>query len=133
VTTKQTSINKKKKSVSGTKEWAKYNENLISGCSHDCRYCYAKQMAIRFRRTTASSWEQEIISVLKITRPFKKKEGRIMFPTTHDITPDNLDFCMAFLGNILESGNEVLVVSKPHIECIQTICKRFQEYKTYAG
>ena len=36
----------KPKPVSGTKEWADRNENCLDGCSHDCKYCYAKAMAV---------------------------------------------------------------------------------------
>jgi len=28
----------------GTKEWAPYNFNFMSGCSNDCTYCYAKEI-----------------------------------------------------------------------------------------
>ena len=33
----------------GTKEWAPYNFNFMNGCSNDCSYCYAKEMAVRFK------------------------------------------------------------------------------------
>jgi len=45
-----------------------------------------------------------------------------MFPTTHDITPDTLDACLYFLANILRPGNRVLIVSKPHLPCVQRLC-----------
>ncbi len=122
-------MERNQKEVFGTKEWAKYNENLISGCSHGCLYCYAKAIAMRFQRRTVETWWQEIIDEKKLIKRFSKKDGRFMFPTTHDITPDNLDFCMAFLGNILQPGNEVLVVSKPHLECIRSICETFHQYR----
>jgi len=38
------------RSVLGTEEWADENENLINGCSHDCKYCYAKAIAIQYKR-----------------------------------------------------------------------------------
>jgi DNA repair photolyase len=52
-----------------------------------------------------------------------------MFPTAHDITPDHLAECIYFLGNILKPGNSVLVVSKPHLECISALCNQFPNYK----
>lgn len=55
-----------------------------------------------------------------------KCDGTIMFPTTHDITPEVLEPCLTVLGKLLDAGNEVLVVSKPHRECIREICQRFQ-------
>ena len=119
----------KQKTVFGTKEWAKYNENFISGCSHDCRYCYAKAMAVRFGRKTAETWKQENIDWEKLSKIFMKRPGRFMFPTTHDITLDNCDLCAMFLENILKAGNEVLIVSKPHLECIHNICRWLYQYK----
>jgi DNA repair photolyase len=120
---------KVEKTVFGTKEWAAHNENCMSGCSHDCRYCYAKSMAVRFKRRTSDNWQHEIFDQSKLAKRFKQKEGRFMFPTTHDITPEHLDACMEFLGNILKAGNEVLIVSKPHIDCIRSLCGKFDEYR----
>ncbi len=45
------------KAVFGTHEWASYNENCLLGCSHDCRYCYAKSIAIRLKRKTPTDWK----------------------------------------------------------------------------
>lgn len=120
---------KSEKPVSGTKEWAKHNENLISGCSNDCRYCYAKCIAIRFKRKSPDNWGTEIINPDALAVGFRKRKGRFMFPTTYDIAPEHLDVCMTFLEKILKPGNEVLVVSKPHLDCIRVICTRFYDYR----
>jgi DNA repair photolyase len=50
-----------------------------------------------------------------------------MFPSSHDITPGNLGPCMTVLAKLLAAGNQVLVVSKPRLECIKTICQAFQD------
>jgi DNA repair photolyase len=39
-----------KQSNHGTKEWADKTVNCCTGCSHDCLYCYAKGMAVRFKQ-----------------------------------------------------------------------------------
>ena len=116
-----------KKTVFGTQEWAKYNENCIKGCSHDCKYCYAKSNAVRFKRNTVDGWKNEV--VIKLPHGFRKRNGTFMFPSTHDITPDHLNECISFLENILKPGNSVLVVSKPHLECISALCSQFSKYK----
>lgn len=113
----------------GTEEWCSKTVNYISGCEHDCKYCYAKEMAIRFKRKTSDNWVDEVINHNALNKKFKKIEGRIMFPSTHDITPSNLNHSITFLHNILESGNEVLIVTKPHLEVIETLCKEFVDYK----
>jgi DNA repair photolyase len=52
-----------------------------------------------------------------------------MFPSSHDITPSSLEACMTVLDNLLKAGNRVLIVSKPHLECIKAICEKFASFK----
>jgi DNA repair photolyase len=51
-----------------------------------------------------------------------------MFPTTHDITPAILTPYFTVLEKMLAAGNRVLIVSKPHLECIQKICDGLKTY-----
>jgi len=81
------------KKVSGTREWARSNVNVSNGCSHDCRYCYARNMAVRFKRKTAETWHLEEIDKDKVSKGYGKRRGTIMFPTTHDITPGIFESC----------------------------------------
>jgi DNA repair photolyase len=119
----------KSRAVFGTQEWASHNENCLLGCSHDCKYCYAKSIAIRHKRKTPVSWKNELIRAQQLTRIFHKMSGRIMFPSTHDIIPAHLNECLLFLEHMLIPGNEVLIVSKPHLECIKAICKDLAKFK----
>lgn len=100
-----------KKQVFGTKEWAEYSLNCSNGCINNCRYCYAKKMAIRYGRKKPYDWEFEEIKK-KNTPGFK---GRVMIPTTHDITPNTYEETSKHIINLLTDGNDVLVVSKPRI------------------
>ena len=77
------------KHAHGVGEWAKHSVNIQDGCEHDCRYCYAKTMAIRFKRATAASWGKPRLRQHDVDRGFTKRAGRIMFPTAHDITARN--------------------------------------------
>jgi len=120
----------KAKPESGTREWACKNINIIDGCAHDCRYCYAKEMAIRFKRTTVEGWRNETLRAEAVTAKYPRYEGTVMFPSAHDITPRNLDHAMLTLENLLEAGNEVLVVTKPHLSCVKRICTNFVQYKS---
>jgi len=54
-----------------------------------------------------------------------------MFPSSHDITPNNLSACLQVLDNLFKGGNEVLVVSKPHLDCIRAICQQFKGYRDW--
>lgn len=124
---------KNKKITSGTLEWANSNVNLISGCENNCRYCYAKKMAIRFGRKTEETWKNMEINENAVNKIYGKRKGRIMFPTSHDITPLVLEPCMKVLKKLLVSGNEVLITTKPNLLVIRTICDLFQNtfYKNW--
>lgn len=118
------------KQVFGTQEWAVKNANFINGCHHNCKYCYSKEMAIRFKRKTPSNWQDEEVDNKQMLKKWKRVDGMIMFPSSHDITPVNLQLSIEFLQNLLKSGNEVLIVTKPHYSAIKEICNRFIDYKS---
>lgn len=119
----------KKKGVSGTKEWAASNANVMSGCEHGCLYCYAKANASRFNRIPDGGWTKPVVVEKELERKYGHRKGTIMFPTTHDITPDNLVHAIVVLDKMLDSCNNVLIVSKPHLECIEKLCKRYSNHK----
>jgi DNA repair photolyase len=108
----------------GTKEWAPNNFNFMNGCSNDCTYCYAKDMAIRFKRKTSETWKNEIPVDMK-GRSYGRREGAIMIPSSHDITPGNIDIALDVFKKLLASGNELLVVTKPHYDCTKKIVDAF--------
>ncbi len=120
-----------KKQVFGTYEWATSNANFINGCIHDCKYCYSKEMAIRFKRKTPANWVNEEINYKQLEKNFKKADGYIMFPSSHDISPENLDSSLIFLDNLLKNGNNVLIVTKPHFAVIEKICDKFSKHKKH--
>lgn len=123
------SINSKK-ALTGTKEWAEKTENLISGCSHDCKYCYAKSMIVQYKKNTIEDWNNEVVrNSYLLKKKFRKRNDLIMFPSSHDITPEHLQENMTFLGNLLAAGNKVLIVSKPHLECVKAMCDTFIPFK----
>jgi len=118
------------KKKTGTREWAECNVNIQLGCSHNCRYCYARYNAVkRFKWCTDEQWLEPVIVMSRVTRSYLKRAGVVMFPGTHDITPRNLSESLYVLGKLLKAGNKVLLVSKPHIDCISTIYDSFQQYR----
>jgi len=54
-----------------------------------------------------------------------------MFPSSHDIFdfPQIEEACFTVLAKLLESGNDVLVTTKPRIKVIQKINRLFSQYK----
>ena len=113
----------------GTQEWAASNVNIQDGCEHDCRYCYAKTMAIRFKRATPASWKSPRLRQHDLDRSFTRRSGRIMFPTAHDITDQNIDECLMVLDRMLAAGNELLIVSKPCLSCVKRLCGELATYQ----
>jgi DNA repair photolyase len=113
----------------GTKEWADWNFNLYQGCSNACLYCYAKRMAMRFSRITVeSNWEMMVFRPEVLNHQFRKRSGRGMFPTSHDITDDPLVLknCLSALILLLKAGNNILITSKPREIAIKTIVETIQ-------
>lgn len=113
----------------GVGEWAGYSYNCGIGCSHNCRYCYARSFFVKNKLIESNDdWTVEQPRPNKIDITYKV-DKRVMFPSTHDITPAYLDTYCQTLSNILEAGNDVLLVSKPHTECIEHICAEFAAFR----
>jgi DNA repair photolyase len=118
------------KKISGTKEWSEHSANFMKGCPNACVYCYASANAIgRWKRVILGDWSNPVFNEKSFNKKWGKVKGIIMFPTTHDIYPENLDRSIDFLKRLLEPGNDVLIVSKPHPKCIIKICRELKEYK----
>jgi len=120
---------KTQRPATGTQEWAASNVNIQDGCEHDCLYCYAKTMAIRFKRVTPATWKRPRLRQHDLDRGFTRRAGRIMFPTAHDITEQNIDECLSVLTRMLTAGNDLLIVSKPRIACVKRLCEELARYR----
>ena len=123
----------KRKITSGTKEWADHNVNCIKGCANNCRYCYAKMMAKRFDRCTEETWKDMEIRQDVVEKNFRKFNGRVMFPSSHDIVdiPEVKAACFTVIGKLLEVGNELLITTKPKPSIIREIIEQFNSYKLH--
>ena len=119
------------KQISGTLEWAPINRNWQRGCEHGCLYCYAFCNACRFKRVlTREQWLNPVLSHRALMEKPRKLNGRIMCPTTHDITPKNIETSVSYLRAWLAAGNEFLIVSKPHLNCIKRLCEELRPYSS---
>lgn len=109
----------------GTREWAEESKNIVKGCKNNCRYCYARANAIRYGQIhDKGDWPEMKVNMTAVEKRAHKVpgNGRIMFPTAHDIFPEHIEETLKFLRKWLEADNEILIVSKPHLECIKRIC-----------
>jgi protein gp37 len=56
-------------------EWAWWSWNPVTGCKHDCRYCYARDIAMRFSGTFEPQFHPERLEAPANTRPPALPEG----------------------------------------------------------
>lgn len=127
----ESSLIKRERTGFGTREWSEFSYNICLGCSHNCRYCYARARALRNNLiATPEEWAIERVDMNKVNATHNRRtNGLTMFPSSHDITPAILDPCMATIDAMLKADNNLLIVSKPHLECVQAMCERFADYK----
>ena len=64
-----------------------------------------------------------------INKGYKKRKGRIMIPTSHDVTEESLENCLIVLRKLLLAKNSVLITTKPKFECTKIICNEFMKFK----
>lgn len=65
----------------------------------------------------------------KIDKEYPAYPGQVMFPSRHDIVPDNLTASLSVLEKLFKAGNRVLVVTKPNFSCIETLCRHFRTFR----
>ncbi len=120
----------KDKPVQGTREWAVATVDCCVGCPHGCRYCYARNKQVeREKLTTEEQWRKPQLIKDAVTQKYPKYNGQVMFPANHDIVPENLDACVKVLRLLLKAGNRVLVVTKPHLDCVKVLVQQLQPYR----
>ena len=110
-------------------QFSDYSVNNCTGCGNKCKYCYGCSMATYFQGLDPKNWENEVIRPHDLKKKIKKFPSIVMYPSSHDIRPIHLKESIQMLEKILKVGNDVLIVSKPHFECISKICETFTDYK----
>jgi hypothetical protein len=119
------------KKKTGAYEWGGTMLTVVDGCEHNCRYGYCREMAVRYGRCTIDEWSKMKIRKKEIDkkRPLYKNQP-VFFQSASDITPSVLSECLVVLRRLLDSGNQVLIVTKPHWQCITIICEAYQDFKS---
>lgn len=118
-----------KRAGTGTHEWAEVTENIAKGCPNNCLYCYAAHSANRFNLRKREDWATEELTKRAAITSYPARDGVVMFPSSHDITPFNLDVYIRVARLILSKGNRLLIVSKPRVECVDAMIWAFSGFK----
>jgi DNA repair photolyase len=119
----------KERSGTGTHEWAETTFNIARGCSNACLYCYARHNAMRFKRIQSrEEWQNEVLTANARIERFPAKKGVVMYPSAHDITPATVNGSVSIIRHMLDSGNQVLVVTKANPECIRQLMMQLDKY-----
>jgi DNA modification methylase/DNA repair photolyase len=119
-------IEKEKDNV---QDWADKGINISKGCSNNCLYCYAREISVRRHGNVYENWPNEQLNEKMIKKGWRMGSKRLMFPSTHDITPGTYDACESTLKKLLAAGNLMLVVSKPRPDLIEKLCDSLAQYK----
>ena len=110
--------------IQGTKEWAQDNFAIDIGCENRCRYCYGRAMAAQYGR----QWPETPTPRSNPTLP--KKGTSVFCFSTHDIVPVNLNRCTEAIKMLLGRGHRVLIVTKPHLDCVRSICGALRTWRS---
>ncbi|SDO37386.1 radical SAM protein [Desulforhopalus singaporensis] len=118
------------KPIKGTREWAVAEINCSLGCPNDCRYCYARAAALRSGKIAGpGEWKECVVLAQDPALAARRYGGQIMFPSVHDIVEENIDASVKLLKSLLGAGNRVLIVSKPRLACIKSLCAELVEFR----
>jgi DNA repair photolyase len=98
----------KVKEKDNVRDWADKSINIAKGCSNNCRYCYAREMSVRWNGNKYENWTNEQLNEKVINKGWRKSTKKMMFPTTHvsaDSQVDGLmvnkdEGCAALIGRI---------------------------------
>ena len=114
----------------GTGEWSEKNFNIGKGCSCDCLYCYARWMAMFYKRIrNHEEWVYERYTDNAFKAHFPLEPGVIMFPSTHNLSMFYLQRALPVLKSMLAAGNHVLIVTKPELEVIRVLVGNLSRYR----
>ena len=88
-------------------------------------------MAKRFGRSKDDTWKNMHICEDALKKKFKKRPGRVMFPSAHDIFDISpyKEACFVVLRKLLKTRNDVLITTKPKFVIVQEIDNQFSHFK----
>ena len=114
----------------GTRELSDNSFNTMSGCSNDCRYCYAAHAALeKGYLKSRADWKRERAFLGLDIKNVKRGAGTVMYPTRHDIKPYDMRLVLYAIHELLSTDNDILICTKAHLSCIEDICRAYSDHR----
>jgi len=123
--------------VNFNREWCGGTSiGCINGCSNNCKYCYQRAGESKNGHINPEDWKNEKMRVEKNRKTYYRKartryNAPVMIPPSHDITPYTLLETLKIIKMSLDVGNQVLIVSKPRLDCIKILCSELKDYNKF--
>jgi len=100
------------------------------GCEVGCHYCWARANALRWGLIkTPKEWFTPRTNLQKVNKGWRKRDGVIMFPGTHNICDRNLDHAIKILTQMAQAGNYILITTKPWYNIVSELVTALRPYK----
>ncbi len=116
----------------GVFEYAPYSYNICQKCRCNCKYCYAREIAMSFcsrsNPVTADNWHEEEVKPHKV-HIHQTVNDVVMIPTMGNVSDSNVELMIQTIKNISDANNLVLVVLKPFMSVVRRLCDGLTDYK----
>jgi len=132
-------LEKVKRTPAGANMWSHINMGAFNGCEYGCRYCYASCRKLQLKQINSKNkyipTPRKMSSILSELAPGKikliGKPATIMFPNTHDITENTIDYSIEVIKKIMErkAVAKILLVTKPNLGCTRKVIDRLRDYQ----
>jgi DNA repair photolyase len=107
----------------GTKQIAEEVCNIADGCSHNCLMCY-RQKLCDWRGEPEEGRDKPVFRNNKQAE--KHWNTTVLFSSNHDTEPSLLEESVVAMRQVLKQGNHLIWVTKPHMICVERICREFK-------
>lgn len=107
----------------GTKQIAEQVCNIADGCSHNCPFCY-RQKLCDWRGEPEEGRDKPVFR--NLDQAGDHWNTTVMFSSNHDTEPALLEESIVAMRQVLKQGNHLFWVTKPHMVCVERVCKEFK-------
>lgn len=116
--------------LTGLEQLTTNTYNIIDGCQNNCKYCQNCTLPEKKKKVSNPLiWKTKVSKEIDLDK-VKRMRGPILFPSNHDITPDDVTHVSKLLREFLFSGSNFIITTKPHLTCIEQMCADLKHFKS---